>query len=321
MESREIRYFVAVAEELHFGNAADRLEMAQPPLSRAIQQLERRLGVKLLERSGRRVGLSPAGEVLLNEGRAVLAAIQAAELRTRRAAVTPTQLVLAVKAGASNNLLLKLLADYGATSGAADIDVQLVGIGDPERMLRDGRADIALLYLPFDETAGFDFVKLHTEGQVALLPLGHRLAKRKQLKMADLLALPDLPLPRWPQPNGTHPDGTGPAVRDYAQLLQLIGLGRACAVVPQSAPRLGNDLAVVPVLDAEPVTTALAWPPHTRSKAVSDFVRVATPAELNTGSRSKEANSDGSSTSKGLTGSARSTGYSPQTGGVGSTPI
>ncbi|MZE75993.1 LysR family transcriptional regulator, partial [Streptomyces sp. SID5475] len=83
LETRELRYFLAVAEELHFGRAAERLGMAQPPLSRAIQQMERRLGVSLLERNRRGVALTGAGEVLLYEGRAALDAATAAARRTR----------------------------------------------------------------------------------------------------------------------------------------------------------------------------------------------------------------------------------------------
>jgi DNA-binding transcriptional LysR family regulator len=86
METRELRYFVAVAEELHLGRAAQRLGIAQPPLSRAISQLERRLGVTLLERTSRAVALTDAGSVLLREGRAALDAVDAADRRTRRAA-------------------------------------------------------------------------------------------------------------------------------------------------------------------------------------------------------------------------------------------
>jgi LysR family transcriptional regulator, benzoate and cis,cis-muconate-responsive activator of ben and cat genes len=246
--------------------------MAQPPLSRAIQQLERRLGVPLFDRSGRHVALTAAGEVLLDEGRAALAAVKAAERRTQRAAAEPTQIVLAAKSGANNELLTTLLDRYANASGAARVDLQLVGIGEPERMLRDGRADVALLHLPFDETVGFDFEQLHSEGQVALLPIGHPLAKRKRLSISDLEAVPGLPLPRWPEPDGSFAEGEGPAVRDYVQLLQLISLGRACAIVPESSPRLGTSIAVVPVRDAHVVATVIAWPPHSRSRAVAELV-------------------------------------------------
>src|ERR1700758_5385955 len=115
METRELRYFVAVADELHFGRAAQRLGIAQPPLSRAIQQLERRLGLALLERTGRTVTLTEAGAGLLREGRAAPDAVDAAERRPRRAALAAAGhpgLVLVTKAGASGELLSKLLDAY-----------------------------------------------------------------------------------------------------------------------------------------------------------------------------------------------------------------
>src|SRR6201996_8344163 len=108
MEPRELRYLVAVAEDLPFGRAPERLGIAQPPLSRAIQQLERRLGVPLLERTRRSVALTEAGAVLLREGRAALDAVDAADRRTRRAARGNPGLVLVTKAGASTELLAKL---------------------------------------------------------------------------------------------------------------------------------------------------------------------------------------------------------------------
>ncbi|MEU1123760.1 LysR family transcriptional regulator [Streptomyces sp. NPDC005899] len=280
METRELRYFVAVAEELHFGRAARRLGMAQPPLSRAIQQLERRLGAVLLDRTGRTVTLTEAGSVLLAEGRAALDAVDAAERRTRRTALAATGrpgLVLATKAGATGELLAKLLDAYAALPGAVPVDVTLCGPAEQERLLREGRADVALLHRPFDSTAGFDVEELVTENQVAVLPAGHPLTARDHVRMADLTALPDLPLPRWPGRDGTHPTGAGPQVRDHAQLLQLISLGRACAVFPDSCrAQLHGDLAAVPVLDAPVVTTVIAWPPHSRSRAVADLVRTAT---------------------------------------------
>jgi DNA-binding transcriptional LysR family regulator len=280
METRELRYFVAVAEELHFGRAAQRLGIAQPPLSRAIRQLERRLGVALLERNSRTVALTEAGAVLLREGRAALDAVDAADRRTRRAALAAAGqpgLVLVAKAGASSELLSKLLDAYAVEPDAVAVDLLLCGPGEQERLLRDGRADVALLHRPFDSTAGFDTEELCTEGQVVVLPAGHPLAARAQLRMADVAALPGLPMPRWPRPDGTYPDGPGPQVREQAQMYQLIALGRACAVLPESClAHLRRDLAAVPVPDAPAVTTVIAWPPHSRSRALAGLVRVAT---------------------------------------------
>jgi LysR family transcriptional regulator, benzoate and cis,cis-muconate-responsive activator of ben and cat genes len=272
-----IRYFLAVAEELHFGRAAQRLGIAQPPLSRAIQQLERRLGVTLLERSGRTVALTEAGSVLLREGRAALDAVDAADRRTRRAAAGEPGLILATKAGASTELLAKLLDAYAAEPGAVTVDVLLCGVAQQEPLLRDGRADVALLHRPFDSTTGFDTVDLTTEPQVAVLPAGHPYTGRTSLTLAQASAVPGLPLPRWPGRDGSYPDGPGPEVRDHTQLLQLIALNRAAAVLPESCrTQLSRDLVTVPVPDAPLVTTVIAWPPHSRSRALAGLVQAAT---------------------------------------------
>jgi DNA-binding transcriptional LysR family regulator len=276
VETRELRYFVAVAEELHFGRAAQRLGMAQPPLSRAIAQLERRLGTPLLTRTSRVVALTGAGEVLLREGRAALAAVEAADRRTRRAAPAAGQagVVLVTKAGASAELLAKLLDAWAVEPDAVEVEVLLCGIGEQEPMLRDGRADVALLHRPYDSTAGLDVEELGTEGQVAVLPAGHPFTGRTDVVLADLDGV-DLPAPRWSGPGG-RPAGPGPEVRDHAQLLQLVALGRTFAVLPESVrPQLHEGLTAVPVLDAPRVTTVIAWPPHSRSPAVAGLVRTA----------------------------------------------
>ncbi|MCK9896173.1 LysR family transcriptional regulator [Frankia sp. AgB32] len=282
METRELRYFVAVAEELHFGRAAERLGIAQPPLSRAIRQLERRLGVTLLTRTSRAVALTYAGSVLLREGRAALDAVEAADRRTRRAALTADGagggggLVLVSKAGASTELVSRLLAAYSADAEAVPVDVLLCGIGEQERVLRDGRADVALLHRPFDSAAGFDTEDLCAHDQVAVLPAGPPLADRDHVLLADVAALPGLPLPRWPDRDGVYRDGPGPRVRDNTQLHELIALGQAAAILPLS-PRtaLHPGLATVPVLDAPMVTTMIAWPPHSRSRALAALIRTA----------------------------------------------
>jgi DNA-binding transcriptional LysR family regulator len=279
VETRELRYFVAVAEERHFGRAAERLGMAQPPLSRAIARLERRLGSELFVRTPRGVDLTDAGTVLLSEGRAALDAVEAAERRTRRAAgadAARPSVVLAAKAGASSELMAKLLDAYAAEPDAVDVDLLLCGPGEQAAVLRDGRADVAILHLPFDDVSGFDTEALGTEGQVLVVQAGHPLTARRSIELADL---DGLPLPRWPDPCGAFSDGPGVEVRDHTQLLQLISLGRAVAVLPESVRSgLRDGLAVVPVADAPAVTTLIAWPPHSRSVGVAGLVRTATRA-------------------------------------------
>ena len=279
METRELRYFVAVAEELHFGRAANRLGIAQPPLSRAISQLERRLGARLLERNSRTVTLTVAGGVLLREATAALEAVAAAERRTRRAAAAPrgrAGLVLASKAGAANELVAKLLDRYAAEPDAAPVELLLCGPGEQERTLRDGRADVAILHLPYDDTSGMDTEPLVTEDQVVLLPAGHPLTTRDDLRLAHLDETSGLPAPRWPDRDGSYPDGPGPAVRDHTQLLQLIALGRTYLVAPESArARAGEGVVTVPLADAPRVTTVIAWPPQSRSRELALLVGTA----------------------------------------------
>ncbi|UOE44422.1 LysR substrate-binding domain-containing protein [Agromyces larvae] len=162
------------------------------------------------------------------------------------------------------------------TSAIVAVEVMLCGPGEAESLLRNGRADVALLQRPYDPAAGFDTEELRTEPQVVVLPAGHPLAGRDRVSGAEIDALTDLPLPRWPRVDGSYPDGPGPKVRDLTQLTQSVALGLTCALVPESlGARLRGDHAVVPVPDAPAVTTVIAWPPHRRTRAVADLVGAA----------------------------------------------
>ncbi|MFI8231254.1 LysR family transcriptional regulator [Streptomyces sp. NPDC085900] len=276
LETRELRYFVAVAEELHFGRAADRLGIAQPPLSRAIRLLERRLGVQLLDRDRRGVALTEAGRVLHREAAAALDAVAAAARRTRRAADPKRPLVLVTKAGASHELLRRLLDTQAEEPGAVPVEVLLCEVGEQARLLRGGHADVALMHRPYDDLAGFDTEDLHVEGQVAILPAGHPLASREQLTLADVSDVPDLPIARWPRLDGTYPDGPGPEVRTQSKLAQLVALGRTLLVIPASSRAWQwPEHVAVPVVDAPSATTVLAWPSGSNSLAVAALVRSA----------------------------------------------
>jgi LysR substrate binding domain len=219
--------------------------------------------------------------VLLHEGRAALDAATAATRRTRRAGgadgagASRDRLVLAVKAAGSHELLQKLLGAYAAEPGAAEVEVLPSGLCEQGEMLRDGRADVALLHAPFNSLAGFDTEELMTEGQVAILPAGHPLAACTTLTLADVSDVPGLPLARWPR-HGTYAPGPGPEIRDLTQLAQLIALGRTAAVFPESGCAwLWPEHAAVPLTDAPPVVTHIAWPAHSRSLALAGLVRTA----------------------------------------------
>ena len=271
VEARELSYFVAVAEELHFGRAAQRLHMAQPPLSRAIAGLERRIGVALLRRTSRKVELTDAGEVLLREARKALSAIDAAVRRAERAGDAEQHLVVVTKPGGDAGMLPAILDAYRREEGSVRVDVAVCGVGEAEAALRDGRADAGFLSPSHDDLAGLDTEELLTQPRVLVVPRDHPLANKAVVAVADLEGLPMARLP-----GATWVSGVGPPIRDSAQLMTLIGLGQVVAVLPRSAlDHLHRDLVGVPVLDAPPATTVLAWPEGTQTPALAGLVRAA----------------------------------------------
>lgn len=298
IEVRELRYFIAVAEELGIARAAQRLGMTQPPLSRAIRKMERRLGVQLFERGNRHITLTPAGRTLFHEARGVLDVISAAAQRTRRAAAVTPKLIVTAKPGIASTLLQRIVDRYAALPDTPSIEITVSGYGRQADMLRRGTADVALLTSPFDDR-GLAMEPLVSEPRVAALPVGHELVDREVLCCKDLYPWP---FPRWPQatlveriywsgrdrdpdfrPNGhaLAPSEpllpNGPVVHDVAELLEVVSLGQAVALIPASVaernPRA--DICYRPVVDASPSTIAIAWPEQARARSVALFVRTA----------------------------------------------
>ncbi|MFF0521101.1 LysR family transcriptional regulator [Actinomadura nitritigenes] len=295
LESRQLRYFVAVAEELNFGRAAERLGMAQPPLSRAIRELERGLGVRLFERTTRQVALTPAGEVLLRDARTALEAITAAARRAVHAGRPAPELRLALKADFDAGLLPQFLAAYRQEPEAIPVELVLGGRGDQEAALRDGRADVAVLPELTDDR-GLDVEPLLTEPRLVALAASDPLATRSSLSLSDFAGrvLPDgrpaelggLP----PGPDGGGDGGPGrPAargsfaesrrpVRDLTELFSLVELGGVIWFVPVSIARrhARPGIAYRAVGDLPPTEFSVVWPQDCRSPAVAAFVRAAT---------------------------------------------
>ncbi|MEU5538468.1 LysR family transcriptional regulator [Streptomyces sp. NPDC020362] len=267
MESRPLRYFVAVAEELSFTRASERLGISAPPLSRAIRQLEKEMGITLFERTTHTVALTPAGAVLLAEARIALDALQAAERRAQRAAAPEPKLILAVKADGDAGLLEPILARFASEPAAVPVSVRLCGWHEQPRLLRQGEADAALVHEPFDRS-GLDSETLIAEPRVAALAATHALATHDRLALADLGLRPH-DVHQFIEKNR----GEG---RDLAQLLTLVALGGPTPLLPASVaaryPRPGVVYRTVP--DAPPSVLAITWPQQSRSTATAALVRV-----------------------------------------------
>lgn len=196
LELRHLRYFVAVAEELNFSRAADRLHMAQPPLSAAIRQLEQELGTELFVRTTREVRLTEAGSTFLDGARRTLAELDRARSNAQRAAAGEAG---QLRVGFSWSARFETLPAVGRAFRATNPDVSLL----TEEMwnarmppaLRSGSIDLAISLCP--EVAGeFSYLALRSEPVVALLPQSHRLADRGEIELASLAEEGFLMFPR-----------------------------------------------------------------------------------------------------------------------------
>ena len=278
LEVRQLRYFVAVAEELHFGRAAGRLGMAQPPLSRAIRDLERQLGVVLLERTTRQVRLTTAGEVLLRDARTALEAVTAAARRARQAGSPSPGLRVALKADVDGGLLPQILDAYCADDAALPPELVLGGFGEQPQALREGRADVGLLLCPFDDR-GLDSEPLLTEPLLVALAAADPLAARTRLCLADLAGrrLPGGSAASHGRPAGPRRAREAPPASNLSEIFSLVETGSVVFFAPASVarryPRPG--IAYRPVSDLPDSTLAVAWPQDARSPAVAAFVRAA----------------------------------------------
>jgi DNA-binding transcriptional LysR family regulator len=187
MELRHLRYFRAVAEELHFGRAAERLSIAQPPLSHQIRQLENELEVSLLTRNTRNVELTPAGEAYLKRVVVILQAIRDAGVQAKRIAQgIEGRLAIGCVGSATYSLLPKLVRALGEELPGIDVSIR----GDmlaPAQIsaLLSGEIDIALLRPPVGEP-GIITEIVRRDPFLVALPEGHKLASRDELRIADL---------------------------------------------------------------------------------------------------------------------------------------
>jgi DNA-binding transcriptional LysR family regulator len=272
MELRQLRYFVAVAEELHFSRAAGRLSLAQSALSSQIRQLERELGGALLLRSTRRVELTPAGESLLQDAREILAATDDALHRARALARGEAgRLTIGSLGPAPGELLAPLLMRLNSRHPDVRVEIRAFDFTDTVDGLLDRHADLAFVYLPLHHP---DLVvtPIASERRVVVLSRGHRLARRKRLRPRDLAdevfitQPPEVPQ-EWrdfwllvDENDGRRPP-ISPHIGDKLEdWLQLIARGEGVDTAPAIISRYyaWPELSYIPLHDAAPATLALA---------------------------------------------------------------
>ncbi|WP_409185516.1 LysR family transcriptional regulator [Amycolatopsis sp. VS8301801F10] len=276
MDLRSLRYFVAVAEERHFGRAAARLHMTQPPLSRAIKQLETDLGATLLDRSPSGVTLTAAGSALYDEARTLLAGADQARARVA-AAAGPGTLTLGTLADSSEPVGIRLASEFRERHPGVRITVREADLTDPTTGLRAGLVDVALTRIPFD-TTGIRTHVLRSDPMGVVLRADDPLAGRAEVRREELadrtwFRFPDGTDPQW---QAFWSGGTvgGPVVRTVHECLQAVLWNGTVGLAPLTHP-FPDGIATVPLTGYPPSQLVVAWREDSTPPLVRSFAELA----------------------------------------------
>ncbi|KMM56870.1 LysR family transcriptional regulator [Bacillus glycinifermentans] len=287
MELRHLRYFMVVAEELHFGKAALRLKMTQPPLSQQIKQLESEIGVTLLKRSKRAVKLTAAGDVFLKQIKEGLSQIdQAVDMAQRTARGELGRLVIGFVGSATYEIMPPIIREYRKQFPSVNIELRELSTPNQIEALLNGHIDIGVLHPPLgnDELKSYTVKKSHC---VLALPKYHPLTKKSRIYLRDLEdeSLIAIDKSAWPslytdfifscEQAGFIPNIAQEAT-EYQMVIGLVSAGMGIAVVPTAAKRLFNLDVVYREIDdlslrAEWVT---AHRKDNRNPALQHFIEV-----------------------------------------------
>ncbi|MDO8212661.1 LysR family transcriptional regulator [Conexibacter sp. CPCC 206217] len=302
VELRHLRYFVAVAEELSFTRAAERLHIAQPPLSTQIRKLERELGVELFDRSRRAVALTAAGDVLLVEARRLLEQVdQSLRAAVRAGTGEVGRLAIGFVPSASNALLPSQLRAFHGRYPGVELTLREMAPDDLVAAVLAGGIDVCFLYLPFADERLRTRTVLR-EPLVAALPAEHRLAggRRKTVALEQLRDEPFVLPARHHMPGlnagivaacrsaGFEPEVVQRDVWLLQTVLGLVAAGLGVALVPASVQNL-NRAGVVfrPLRDAHaPIEMGAFWRAGDGSAALANFVAML-PTDTSDGAASE----------------------------------
>jgi DNA-binding transcriptional LysR family regulator len=288
MELRHLRYFVAVAEELHFRRAAERLHIAQPPLSQQIIALEKELKVKLLFRTKRKVELTQAGQLLLADARQILSLADRAVETARRASRGEIgHLAIGLLPSADLVVLPRILPVFRQRFPGIDLTLYSLTPKDQITAIHEGRLQAGLLRLPIDDKQ-LAVETLMREPLVAVLPEGHPLASQKHVSVEALAAEPHVLYPRRNSPayydivvTLYHQAGFSLKVVQEVETIQttlsLVAAGLGVSIQPSSIRQLGRVGVVYrPLRGRIPVVEmGIVYRPDDRSHTLQSFLSVA----------------------------------------------
>ncbi|MET7995759.1 LysR family transcriptional regulator [Amycolatopsis sp. NPDC005232] len=290
-EMRLLRYFVAVAEERHFGRAAERLHIAQPPLSQQIRKLEHQLGVELIDRSRRPIELTDAGEALFQEARLALVHSERAFAAARRAATGHLGHVrIGALQAAVNSMLSYVIREHRREYPDVTLDLAELGTREQTAQLLEHKLDIGFLRGPVDEPT-LTVETLIEDPLAAVVPDEHPLSSAG---LIDPALLADEPLVLWTRTPATtmfadvvelfrrHDIQPRVAVESsrIQTILALVAAGTGIAVLPTSFVNLGrHGVRFIPLREPLPYRPlALAWRADDQSPSITGFVTVARKA-------------------------------------------
>ena len=290
LELRHLRSFVAVAEELNFTRAAERLHIAQQALSAQIRQLEDRLGVQLVERTTRQVELTPAGDALLDHARSLLAGAERAVAAAQAAGGGRQTLTVGFVVPADLEPMRPALDLFAERHPDVDHVVHFGELTDLTGGLRAGHADVALVVGAFDR-AGLEVVPLWSEPRGIAMAADHPLAGKKEITCEEFVELPTFDYPT-PDPiardywmatsqRGGRPPRIVAQFRSVDGLVEAIRSGLGVNPIRERlVASFGPDSGIVfrPVVGLEPAELAIAWRAEDDRPVIADFVEAARAA-------------------------------------------
>jgi len=287
VELRHLRAFVAVAEELNFTRAAERLHIAQQALSTQVRQLEERVGEQLLVRTTRKVELTPAGLAFLDHARLVLGGADRAVAAARAAGEGRSSLTVGFVVPADHEPLREAFALFAERRPDVDVRIHFGEVTDPTGGLKSGDADVAVVVGAFDRT-GLETAHLWTDPRGIAVGHSHRLASKDSVTIAELIEEPTFDFPvedpvfrdYWMAVNhrGGRPPKIVASFKSLDGLLEAVRGGLGVNLIRERiVDTLGPSSGVTfrPVEGLEPAEVALCWSQGNTDELVSDFVACA----------------------------------------------